>query len=373
LLEIELIQSKEKYRLISDLTSDYLFETHLNKDNQFELTWVSGSFEKITGYNLDEYKKVGGWRALLYEEDRQKDIETFNQLLQNKPVSVEVRTYKKDGSLVWVRSSGYPVWDEKENKLNGVIGAVSDISENKNMLGQLIVARDKAEKSDKLKSEFLAQMSHEIRSPLNIILNFVSLFKEEIYDEIDDELKSGFDSINSAGRRIIRTIDLILNMSEVQLGTYEIVPRKFDLIEILKRISLEYQPTTTIKGINLFMNSELKRKIISNDEYAISQIISNLVDNAIKYTKAGSVEIKAFLNSSNKVQVDIKDTGIGISEEFLPTLFSPFTQEEHGYTRSYEGNGLGLALVKRYCDLTGLSISVASKKGKGTTFSLIFN
>lgn len=373
LLEIALKEREEKYRLISNLTSDYLFETKLNENNEIELYWVSGSFEKITGYNLEDYKKAGGWRGLLHPDDLEKDVQAFNQLCQNKPVSVEVRTFHKNGDIVWVRSSGHPIWDYNKNKLIGILGAVTDISENKKMMEQLVVAREKAEKSDSLKSEFLAQMSHEIRSPLNIILNFVSLIKEEIYDKIDDDLKTGFESINSAGRRIIRTIDLILNMSDVQLGTYEVVIRKFDIIEILNRINLEYQPTANVKGIKLSLNSEIASKEIASDEYAVSQIISNLVDNAIKYTKKGSVEIHSFINNNSKLQIDIIDTGIGISEEFLPTLFSPFTQEEHGYTRSYEGNGLGLALVKRYCDLINTEISVSSKKGKGSIFSLIFN
>ncbi|PJA96151.1 MAG: hypothetical protein CO129_08010 [Ignavibacteriales bacterium CG_4_9_14_3_um_filter_34_10] len=371
-LENALKESEEKYRLISNLTSDYLFSTKLNKKGELELDWVSGSFEKITGYDLKNYKKVGGWRGLLHKDDAEKDLAVFNKLQNNEPISCEVRTYHKDGHIVWVRSYGYPIWDKSENRLVGIIGAVEDISESKKMMEELIIARDKAEKSDKLKSEFLAQMSHEIRSPLNIILNFVSLIREDVADKIDPDLATGFLSIDSAGRRIIRTIDLILNMSELQLGTYEIYKREFDIIEILKRITLEYRPTATVKGLNLIFSTDIKSQKIYTDEYAASQVISNLIDNAIKYTKEGSVETSAQI-IQNKLTIAIKDTGIGISEEFLPTLFSPFTQEEHGYTRSYEGNGLGLALVKKYCDLIGADIKVESKKGKGTTFTLAFS
>ena len=104
----------------------------------------------------------------------------------------------------------------------------------------------------------------------------------------------------------------------------------------------------------------------------MSEIFQNLLNNALKYTKEGGIEISVALIPDDKVRVDIKDTGIGISEKYLPRLFLPFTQEETGYTRKFEGNGLGLALVKNYLDLLKADIQVKSEKNKGTTFSLIF-
>jgi signal transduction histidine kinase len=103
----------------------------------------------------------------------------------------------------------------------------------------------------------------------------------------------------------------------------------------------------------------------------VRQIFDNLIHNAIKYTHKGGIEIDIYSNT-NSIQVVVADTGIGISEEYLPNLFKPFTQEEHGYTRKYEGNGLGLALVKRYCELNDTQIKVESKKGEGTKFTLEF-
>ncbi|MDX9924510.1 MAG: ATP-binding protein, partial [Ignavibacteriaceae bacterium] len=112
---------------------------------------------------------------------------------------------------------------------------------------------------------------------------------------------------------------------------------------------------------------------IYGDEYSIGQIFSNLVDNAIKYTNTGFVKLKVFESHEKNIVVRIIDSGIGISEEYLEKIFEPFSQEEQGYCRSYDGNGLGLALVKRYCKINNAEIDVISEKGKGSSFQITFN
>lgn len=235
-------------------------------------------------------------------------------------------------------------------------------------------AKEKAEQADKIKSEFLAQMSHEIRSPVNVVLSFSNLIRSEIEDKIDEDLREGFKSISNAGKRIIRTVDLLLNMSEIQTRTYEFIPEKLSLVEdILYSILPEYQLSAKEKSLQLKLeNNALKGNIIG-DNYTLEQIFANLIDNAIKYTITGSICIKVFNDEDEALVCEISDTGIGIGEEFMDKIFNPFTQEEQGYTRKFEGNGLGLALVKKYCELNGIDISVKSIKGEGTTFILKFN
>jgi signal transduction histidine kinase len=114
-------------------------------------------------------------------------------------------------------------------------------------------------------------------------------------------------------------------------------------------------------------------KFIIGDEYSIEQIFRNLLENAIKYTNDGKIAVTIYDTSDNKIALDIKDTGIGISEDFLPKMFENFTQEQQGYTRKYDGNGLGLSLVKGYCELNDIEINVESIKGKGSCFTLLFN
>ncbi len=232
-----------------------------------------------------------------------------------------------------------------------------------------------AEAAVKMKTEFLAQMSHEIRTPLNSILSYTQLLKDETIDLIPEHLKFSFDMINNGGRRLIRTIDLILNVSELQTGTYEPIKEKSDIIEeIIIPLIGEFQSAAKAKNLDLIFSNDLGQEKYSCliDIYTITQILANLIDNAIKYTNKGNVTVRAYKNIDNLFSIDVKDTGIGISEEFQKTLFEPFTQEEQGYSRKFEGNGLGMALVKEYCKINNVEISVTSKKNIGTTFTLVF-
>lgn len=226
--------------------------------------------------------------------------------------------------------------------------------------------------ADRIKSEFLAQMSHEIRSPVNVILSFSNLIQEEMRDIVPDDLKDCFSSINNSGKRIIRTIDLLLNMSEVQTGTYDYVAKPIDIrSEILEGLILDYKQVAARKKIDLKLEVLSEVPVMNLDEYTVNQIFANLIDNAIKYTETG--EVRIIINKEYFwPTITVKDTGIGIKKEYLPYLFDSFTQEEQGYRRKFEGNGLGLALVKKYCEMNNATIEVESEKGKGTQFKVIF-
>ncbi|MFA3781698.1 ATP-binding protein [Melioribacteraceae bacterium 4301-Me] len=236
----------------------------------------------------------------------------------------------------------------------------------------LVVAKEKAEESNRLKTEFLAQMSHEIRTPLNIMLSYSEILNDDNELKNNPEKKEISDLITSAGKRLIRTVDSILNMSELQIGAYEASYANVDIYEdILSELYKEYQIMAQEKNLTFTLNKFTDNTIINIDEYSVNQIFSNLIDNAIKYTQHGKVEIN-IKNEKNNLVVEVKDTGIGIAEEFIPHLFEPFRQESQGYTRKFEGNGLGLAIVKKYCEVNNAQIEVESKKGRGTTFRVIF-
>ena len=238
---------------------------------------------------------------------------------------------------------------------------------------ELYDAKEEAEKSSKLKSIFLAQMSHEIRTPINAILSLTSLIKDDLQDQVDDETNLSFNLVSRAGRRIIRTIDLLLNLSEIQAGTYEVIPTRLDLYaDIIGKIAVDFKKEAKSKGLQFEIVIETDDTEIITDSYTVLQIFTQLVENAIKYTDGGKITIKLFRSENDRLVVEIIDTGIGISEEYLSELFQPFTQEEMGYTRKYEGNGIGLALVQKYCELNHAKIEVKSQKGKGSIFKVIF-
>lgn len=288
------------------------------------------------------------------------------------PIYVEKQFW---GFIGFDNCQGEEKWSESEESiLTAAAASIGRAIEREKTNMELIRAKEEAEKAERLKSEFLAQISHEIRSPLNVLLNYSQLFKQLIGDKIEPEIFQGFDGMENAGNRIIRTIDLLLNISELQTGSYSFRPKTIDIYsQVLSPLFNEYKKLA--RGKNLILNTirHTDNTKINGDEYSVTQIFANLIDNAIKYTNEGKIEIFIDRNFSNKLFVKVADSGIGISEHYLPQLYSPFSQEEQGYTRSYEGNGLGLALVKKYCEINNIDIYVDSIKNKGTTFTLIFN
>ena len=164
-------------------------------------------------------------------------------------------------------------------------------------------------------------------------------------------------------------------MAELQSGAYIPSYNKIDLHkDVLDRLYKEFCWTAKSKGLDLIYSREIANSVIYGDKFSIAQIFTNLIDNAIKYSKTGTIEIKLLkAKDEDGVKVHVKDTGIGISPDFLHYIFEPFMQEERGYTRSFEGNGLGLSLVKKYCEINNATITVDSVKNVGSTFCVSFN
>ena len=198
------------------------------------------------------------------------------------------------------------------------------------------------------------------------------MIREELKERMNNEFEDAFEAINHSGKRLLRTIDLILNMSLLQTGKQEINIRSLDLNPLLKNLVNEFSSTAKRKNIELKFDVVIALPEVKADEYTITQAFQNLIDNAIKYTDKGSVDITMY-KKQNKIFVDIKDSGIGISENYMKKLFEPFSQEDDGYTRKFEGTGLGLALTKKYIELNNAELIVKSKKDEGSTFSVVLN
>ena len=374
--EIEQINErirKEEERLgyvikaTNDVIWDYDFYTK-------ELV-ISGAIENF-GYKQSEIKASFEWLlSKIHPEDKTILEKGFTDLFQNniEVCREEYRFLRGDGEFAYILNRCYVIRD-KNNKPVRLIGSMMDLTDRKKNEEELLSAKIKAELSEKLKSEFLAQMSHEIRTPLGIILSYADLLAKEFDFKRNPDKKEIYDIVVNAGRRLVRTVDSILNMSELHLGSYQTDIKSLDIYkDILLPLYREYNLSATQKKIGYNLRKETNKTVIYSDSYSITQVFSNLIDNAVKYTLNGLVEIKIARDENDKLIVEITDTGIGISEDFLNHMFEPFRQEEQGYSRSFEGNGLGLALVKKYCDLINAELFVESKKNLGSRFMVRFS
>ncbi len=248
----------------------------------------------------------------------------------------------------------------------------SNISDLKQTEEQLIYALNQAEESEKLKSYFLAQISHEIRSPLTAVLGFNTIIREEVKEHLTEELDYAFLAIENSGKRLKRTIDQLLNMSQLHLGKIETKKEKIDLNKLLKGLVDEYQSEVKAKKLDLLYEQKIKETELIGDNYAINQIFLNLVDNAIKYTEKGVIKIIVNRNEERNIIVSVADSGIGMSQNYVDKLFTPFTQEVMGYNRPFEGTGIGLAICNKYAELNDAEIKVSSVKNHGSIFTVIF-
>jgi PAS domain S-box-containing protein len=367
--ENSLRKSEERFRGVFENSAIGIFKS----DSEGNYLLANPAFISMLGFDsFNDFKE----RNYLVEDSTREKIEQdiINHFKNSDELKgYEVLTSKKDGSEIYLRLNIRRVSDENNEQI--LEGFAEDITESKKAEKAMNIAKEQAIKSDQLKTEFLAQMSHEIRTPINTILSFASLLRDTIKLDKDDDLYDSFQIIDRAGKRIIRTVNLLLDMSQIQTGTFETNHQIVNISkEVLEPLFLEFYKIAKDKGIELIFTSQCIDDEINADEYTAMQIFHNLIDNAIKYTDKGTIKIIAYNPpGKDKICVDIQDSGIGISKEYLPFLFQPFTQEEQGYTRKFEGNGLGLALVKRYCEIVKAKVSVESEKGTGTTFTITFD
>ncbi len=327
------------------------------------------AFCRTIGYEWHEI--IGANIKYIFNGNKSGDVKsTFQLIREYESLDTECSLVRKDGRKIAAILKTIKI-ENDEGALRNILIQVLDITEIKNAQNELVAALDKATEAERLKSAFLAQMSHEIRTPLNVILPSIPILAEELGNK-DEEIMSILSSVENASKRLHNTIDMILSLSAVQSGSYKPKFEKFDVAEDLKNLTKEFVPIVRERGLQLSFSNLTSCSEISADRYTVNQIFQNLVGNAVKYTHKGQISISVEDYIKNRVIIKVKDTGIGISSKYLKNLFSPFSQEDMGRTRKFEGNGLGLALVKEYVRINHGEISVESEKNVGSTFSVHF-
>ncbi|PEN13788.1 hypothetical protein CRI94_06885 [Longibacter salinarum] len=270
----------------------------------------------------------------------------------------------------------------------GGVGIVEDITERRRYEQQLIEARDEAETMNQLKSAFLANMSHEIRTPLTAIIGFADI----LTDELPSTQRRIPQLIEQSGKRLLDTLNSVLDLSMLESGEMELNLQMIDVPQHVEDHVDLMQPLADNKNLTLRIERLPESRYAMLDEGALDRILSNLIGNAIKFTDSGEITVVVrdapfpnptpFSDDEDEqevqpspnggIEIRVKDTGVGISEEFLPQLFDVFKQESAGMKRTHEGSGLGLAITKHLVDHLSGQISVRSSKNKGSTFVVTF-
>ncbi|MCB2203305.1 PAS domain S-box protein [bacterium] len=237
---------------------------------------------------------------------------------------------------------------------------------------ELIAEKERAERADEIKQAFIANMSHEVRTPLNIILGYLALVMELSNDESDEDTRDFLRAIEDASQRLIRTVDSIMNISRFQASDISLQKQSIRLDKLVGSCLDRFENAVREKGLQLEFHNHCSDSEILADQHYLAESIDHLIDNAVKFTPIGSVQLLLEDGETGGPRLVVRDTGIGISEDFLERMYDPYVQEDIGFDRSYEGVGLGLTLVKLYLEAHGAQITVESEKGKGSTFTVDF-
>lgn len=272
---------------------------------------------------------------------------------------------------IWVKAVCFPL-NGKDGKPECYILMHEDVTIRKQAEQALIAAKESAEESDRLKSSFLANMSHELRTPLSGILGFSELLSANLPEASSREMA---DMINLSGNRLLNTLNLILDLSQIEANIRDVHSSAFDVNLLVKRVVSLFEPCAVKKTITLDFRPQTPDLYMVSDPSMLEHVINELISNAIKYTDAGGVMITSGVTQSEKnarIIIEVADTGIGIPSAQLGSVFDAFRQVSEGWDRSYEGTGLGLTICKQYIRLLGGEIMIDSELGKGSKFTLSF-
>ncbi len=306
--------------------------------------------------------------ALVHSDDLKPMQAAFVEAAYfGRSAAAEVRLKRADGGYLWTEMRCRPAAPVAGTAAD-IVAVTRDISERKMQELALIDARDQAEGANKAKSRFLANMSHELRTPLNAIIGFSEVMTHEMFGPVGSPRYLEYARlINESGGHLLELINGILDMSKIEAGKFELTEEMFDLAEVADQAARFVKLQADRKGVALKIAISPDCQTIFADKRAIKQIIVNLLTNGAKFTpRGGEVRITA-LRHANGVEIAVSDTGIGIGPEDVKRLGQPFEQVDGAHTRTQEGTGLGLALVKALTAMHGGEARIESRLGEGTT------
>lgn len=322
----------------------------------------------LLGYEPNTFEpEYSLFTKLLHPDDSKIIEEQFRIITEKKTgVSFDFRYILENGNTVWVQNNIIPVFDG--NNLVKLSGVNIDITDKKRVEQELIKAKENAEASDKLKTAFLNNISHEIRTPLNGILGFAQIIADQGFPL--DEKAIYYKMLNNCSDRLLNTVTNFIDISILSSGNQQVFLSDCYPKQLIEWTAAKLKEQCDDKDLVLeIVESELPVEFKFNcDEILLGKILNQLIDNAIKFTDSGQISVGYYV-VNNEIFFFVKDSGIGVSEEYKNRIFKNFDQEENMDHRKYEGTGIGLAIAKGLVELLGGYIWAESEKGKGSTFS----
>jgi PAS domain S-box-containing protein len=340
-------------------------------DGTQPMVFLSDAVERVTGYPARDFLGASPRRRfanLIHAADRVHVSEAVAAALrEDRPYLVEYRLLHADGSTRWLWENGTGACNEA-GELHWLDGVILDITERRQMEEALREAKENAEQAAAARASFVANMSHEIRTPMNSILGFTDVL-------LDGEMPAGqrrhLETIRSAGRALLRLLNEILDTAKLEKGAVELEQNDYNLLSLIDELSSTLAANARAKGLHVDIHYDpALPTCLRGDELRMRQVLTNLLDNAIKFTEKGSVTLRAELQGEH-LHVAVSDTGIGIAPERLAAIFDPFTQADASMTRRFGGTGLGTTISKQLVELMGGQIWAESEPGKGATFHVL--
>ena len=350
-----------------------------------QVTW-SNEFRRMVGYHgVDDFPDaLESWSDLLHPDDKEHVLREFNETISDytgqKTYDVEYRLLTKNRGYRWYRAVGKPTRRPDGSPIS-YIGVFIDITERKEMMQELAhqreslsIALEEANQANKAKTAFLSNMSHEIRTPMNAIIGLDRIALND--PGISESTREHLEKIGLSAQHLLSIINDILDMSRIESGRMTVKNEEFSFAKLLAQVNTIISGQCRDKGIDY--ECHVKGAVDDyyiGDEMKLRQVMINILGNAVKFTPEGGsvtfvVETIARFNGKSTLRFAISDTGIGMSQDFLPKLFDAFSQEDSSRTNRYGSTGLGMAITKSIIELMNGTISVESEKHKGTTFTI---
>ena len=346
----------------------------------------SDEFRRMLGYRGTEDfpDELESWSDLLHPDDRERVLKEYNETISDytgqKTYDIEYRLLTKNRGYRWYRAVGKPTRRPDGSPIT-YVGVFLDVTEQKEMMQQLAqqreslsIALEEANQANKAKTAFLANMSHEIRTPMNAIIGLDRIALND--PGISETTRDTLEKIGLSAQHLLGIINDILDMSRIESGRMTVKNEEFSFAKALSQVNTMISGQCRDKGIEY----ECRVKGAVDDYYIgddmkLRQVMLNILGNAVKFTPSGGtvtfvVEAVARFNGKTTLRLIIRDTGIGMSQEFLPRLFDAFSQEDSSSTNRYGSTGLGMAITRSIIELMNGTISVESEKHKGTTFTV---